>query len=155
MISDPLLEQEWHIVARVEDVPADKPLAAELLGRKLVVWRASGRMAAWEDLCIHRGAKLSLGGVKNGCLACPYHGWTCDENGQCVLDSLSACFMSRFLRGPRRARTGRTARNEGLHVHSSSKKPALSLAQLPLPIAAMKSIHDFELEQKEFSAHAT
>jgi phenylpropionate dioxygenase-like ring-hydroxylating dioxygenase large terminal subunit len=39
---------------------------------------------AWEDLCIHRGAKLSLGTVRDGCLSCPYHGWIYNAEGRCV-----------------------------------------------------------------------
>jgi phenylpropionate dioxygenase-like ring-hydroxylating dioxygenase large terminal subunit len=39
---------------------------------------------AWRDLCLHRGAQLSLGRTTNDCLACPYHGWEYNGAGQCV-----------------------------------------------------------------------
>ncbi len=39
---------------------------------------------AWQDLCIHRGAKLTLGSVKDGLLSCRYHGWTYDSSGKCT-----------------------------------------------------------------------
>jgi phenylpropionate dioxygenase-like ring-hydroxylating dioxygenase large terminal subunit len=34
---------------------------------------------------VHRSAQLSLGTVKDGVIACPYHGWQYDAAGQCVL----------------------------------------------------------------------
>jgi len=39
---------------------------------------------AWQDLCIHRGAKLSMGRIQNDTLACPYHGWTYNGEGRCI-----------------------------------------------------------------------
>jgi phenylpropionate dioxygenase-like ring-hydroxylating dioxygenase large terminal subunit len=39
---------------------------------------------AWQDLCIHRGTKLSLGKIEDGTLTCPYHGWVYNTEGKCV-----------------------------------------------------------------------
>jgi phenylpropionate dioxygenase-like ring-hydroxylating dioxygenase large terminal subunit len=84
MLDDPLLIHEWFAVARSTDVPAAEPVAACLLGRELVLWRSTNGVRAWQDLCIHRGAKLSLGKVRNDCLVCPYHAWEYDATGRCV-----------------------------------------------------------------------
>ncbi len=84
MLDDPLLRREWFAVANLAEVPADRPHGVELLGRKVVLWRSGARILAWEDLCVHRGARLSLGRVENGCLRCPYHGWTYNADGRCV-----------------------------------------------------------------------
>jgi phenylpropionate dioxygenase-like ring-hydroxylating dioxygenase large terminal subunit len=60
------------------------------MGRDLVFWRSGGdgEIHCWLDLCIHRGAKLSLGVIQShkeqACLICPYHGWRYAESGQCV-----------------------------------------------------------------------
>lgn len=35
------------------------------------------------DICIHRGAALSLGKVINNCIQCPYHGFEFDSEGKC------------------------------------------------------------------------
>jgi len=60
-------------------------LAVKVLGESIVLWRcADGKPIAWLDLCIHRGAKLSLGRIVNDCVECPYHGWTYDSDGKCV-----------------------------------------------------------------------
>jgi phenylpropionate dioxygenase-like ring-hydroxylating dioxygenase large terminal subunit len=81
---DPVLVHDWHPLAKVEDFSGAKVVPARLLGEDLVLWTSDGRYHAWRDLCVHRGAKLSLGKVTGGCLQCPYHGWTYDESGMCV-----------------------------------------------------------------------
>lgn len=84
MIDDPVLVNDWHPVARVEQL-ADKPvLGTRLLGEDIVVWRLGNQYHVWQDLCIHRGAKLSLGELKGDCLKCPYHGWTYNSQGRCI-----------------------------------------------------------------------
>ncbi len=84
MLDDPLLVNEWFAVALSAAVPQGAPVAVCLLGRDVVLWRAGGGLRAWHDLCIHRGAKLSLGSVRGQCLVCPYHGWEYAATGQCV-----------------------------------------------------------------------
>jgi len=84
MIDDPILLNDWHVVARVPDLGIDAPHATRLLGVDLVVWREKEAVHVWDDLCIHRGAKLSGGRIKDGCLMCPYHGWTYNNQGECA-----------------------------------------------------------------------
>src|ERR687885_2821011 len=55
-----------------------------LLGEDLVLWRNNNQIQAWQDLCPHRGARLSLGWVKDNTLVCPYHGLAFNTKGQCV-----------------------------------------------------------------------
>lgn len=86
MIDDPVLIEDWHPVARLDDVVHGGPIAIKLLGEDLVVWRSDGELCAWQDLCVHRGTRLSLGRVVDGDrLECPYHGWTYNTEGRCVL----------------------------------------------------------------------
>jgi phenylpropionate dioxygenase-like ring-hydroxylating dioxygenase large terminal subunit len=73
----------WHPVAASEDVTA-QPRAFRLLGDPIVMFRHSGGVAAFEDLCIHRGTALSLGSINDGLLTCAYHGWQYDLTGNCV-----------------------------------------------------------------------
>ena len=84
MIDDPILVNDWHVVARSSDVPESQVVGARLLGADLVVWRQGGQVMAWRDLCVHRGTRLSLGQVTGLGLECPYHGWTFDPSGSCV-----------------------------------------------------------------------
>lgn len=83
-LEDPVVRNDWHVAARAADVTDDRPLAVRMLGEDVVLWRSEGRVRAWKDLCIHRGAKLSLGRVAGGGLTCPYHGWRYDGDGHCV-----------------------------------------------------------------------
>src|SRR5512135_3307000 len=85
MIDDPVLIDDWHAVARVEQLAGGGPLAARVLGEDIVLWRSGGEFLAWRDLCIHRGTRLSLGRIVDGSrLECPYHGWTYGADGRCV-----------------------------------------------------------------------
>lgn len=81
----PALRRYWHPVARPVDL-ADGPVAVTLLTERLVVWRgAQGQAVAAIDRCPHREAPLSAGVVHDGCIECPYHGWTYADDGRCVL----------------------------------------------------------------------
>jgi phenylpropionate dioxygenase-like ring-hydroxylating dioxygenase large terminal subunit len=84
MLNDPVLTEEWFAVARSSDFPAAQPFATRMLGLDVVLWRSEAGIRAWQDLCIHRGAKLSLGTVRNDCLICPYHAWEYDATGRCA-----------------------------------------------------------------------
>ena len=78
------LSQQWHMVAEASDV-TDAPLAVRLLGAAYVVWRGpGGALVAAPDRCPHREAPLSAGKVTDGCVVCPYHGWTFGAEGRCV-----------------------------------------------------------------------
>lgn len=70
----------WHPVARSTDLK-DKPVSACLLDVPIVLWRAPSGVAAFKDVCIHRGAPLSLGRLQDSQLVCPYHGWCYAEDG--------------------------------------------------------------------------
>jgi phenylpropionate dioxygenase-like ring-hydroxylating dioxygenase large terminal subunit len=74
----------WHPVGFSAAV-ADAPVAADLLGERLVVWRDSlGSAHVHSDLCIHRGTALSLGRVEGDEIVCPYHAWRYATDGTCV-----------------------------------------------------------------------
>jgi len=85
MIDDPILLDDWHVVAESAGIGTGEVRAARLLGQDLVLWRSNGGLCAWQDLCVHRGARLSRGRIQNDCLICPYHGWNYDAGGRCVL----------------------------------------------------------------------
>jgi phenylpropionate dioxygenase-like ring-hydroxylating dioxygenase large terminal subunit len=100
VLDDPILLNDWHVIARSTEVHHGAVRAIRLLGHDLVLWRNSARDHAgkpapdsapgspglflWQDLCLHRGAKLSGGRVAQDCLHCPYHGWQYDASARCV-----------------------------------------------------------------------
>lgn len=84
MINDPVLIDEWHIVGRSADLADGQMMLARVLGEDLVIWRHNGQVMAWQDLCVHRGTRLSLGKIEDDTVVCPYHGWTYNTAGICV-----------------------------------------------------------------------
>jgi len=85
MTIDPVLANDWHPVTTVAALDKSSIIATQLLDENVVVWRANNRLCAWQDSCVHRGTRLSLGRIVNGdSVQCPYHGWIYDSTGQCV-----------------------------------------------------------------------
>ena len=85
LCANPALARHWYAVARSVEVQAE-PVSVRLLARDVVLWRAAGgSVVAAPDRCPHREAPLSAGSVTDGCLRCPYHGWTFADEGRCVL----------------------------------------------------------------------
>lgn len=78
------LRPYWYPVALSEEVPVGTPFATSLLGERVVVYRAGGKVAALRDLCVHRGTPLSLGWIDGDQLVCAYHGWRYGESGACT-----------------------------------------------------------------------
>ena len=66
----------WHPIAASDDLPYRHVFHAQILGRELALWRADDdHVNAWENRCLHRGVRLSIG-INDGTeLVCQYHGW--------------------------------------------------------------------------------
>ncbi len=83
----------WHPVATASDI-GDAPMPVQLLDEPLVLWRdAGGVVHAFADRCPHRGARLSLGCVREGQLECPYHGWRFEGGGRVMLTPANPSFV--------------------------------------------------------------
>ncbi len=83
---DKVLLDDWHVIGFSTDFPPGEIHKVTLLERDLIVWRSSdGEAHVWEDLCIHRGARLSKGWLVGDNVVCPYHGWRYDQQGTCTL----------------------------------------------------------------------
>ena len=79
------LHEHWYVAALSTQVTDRKPFASIVLEEPLVLFRgANGEATALRDRCLHRNAALSGGKVFDGCIGCPYHGWTYDASGACV-----------------------------------------------------------------------
>lgn len=84
MTTNSPLDHCWHAVSTTDAV-GSQPLGVELLGSPYVIWRGPDtQLTAAADRCSHREARLSLGTLNDGCLQCPYHGWTFGSDGKCV-----------------------------------------------------------------------
>lgn len=74
-----------------------KPHGVILNGLPLVLFRANGKVHALADRCPHRGAPLSKGSVREGCLVCPYHGWRFKGDGACHSIPGLNCYSSKEI----------------------------------------------------------
>jgi len=95
-LNDPLLEQEWFAAAWSREIEPGKLLPRRVMATDLVLWRSQEGLHCWRDLCVHRGARLSLGAIRpaaaaaemseapRDCLICPYHAWEYAPSGECV-----------------------------------------------------------------------
>lgn len=74
----------WNPICMSDQVPGPDgtPTRLEILGEKLVLFRASdGRLGLLDEGCLHRGASLALGRVEDGGIRCLFHGWKFGADG--------------------------------------------------------------------------
>ncbi|HXG23485.1 MAG TPA: aromatic ring-hydroxylating dioxygenase subunit alpha [Chthonomonadales bacterium] len=78
------LREYWYPALRTKDVGRTRPKRVKMLGTDLCFFRGrDDRIVAVDDICPHRGARLSEGHCHyRGTVSCPYHGWTFDEHGR-------------------------------------------------------------------------
>ncbi|MEP6017798.1 MAG: 2Fe-2S iron-sulfur cluster-binding protein [Paracoccaceae bacterium] len=73
---DQTVHTQWFPIASSSDLVPRHVFQAKLFGREFAAWRADdGYVNVWENRCLHRGVRLSIG-INNGReLKCQYHGW--------------------------------------------------------------------------------
>jgi phenylpropionate dioxygenase-like ring-hydroxylating dioxygenase large terminal subunit len=127
MVERTRISQYWHPVAESTDV-AETPLAVELLGQPVVLFRSGEQLVALQDLCVHRGAPLSMGTLAEGALRCAYHGWRYGDDGRVVH---IPCLRPESPI-PRAARTPRyQAREQYSLVWVALEDPVLGIPDIP------------------------
>ena len=79
------LRRFWTPVAQLEDVAPGRARTIQILGERFTYFRGTtGTPHVIGAECAHRGTLLSTGRVAGDCISCFYHGWSYDEDGQCV-----------------------------------------------------------------------
>jgi phenylpropionate dioxygenase-like ring-hydroxylating dioxygenase large terminal subunit len=79
-----MIRNQWYIVLESNEVKKNRPVGVTRMGEKLVFWRTlDGKVVCMRDLCPHLGAQLHQGIVKANHLACPFHGFEYDADGEC------------------------------------------------------------------------
>jgi ferredoxin-NADP reductase/nitrite reductase/ring-hydroxylating ferredoxin subunit len=69
-------QPDWHPIAASTDLVFRHVFHGKLAGQELAVWRADdGNVNIWENRCLHRGVRLSIGMNDGAELKCQYHGW--------------------------------------------------------------------------------
>ena len=91
-----ILARFWHPVAFSRDVDKS-PVAVRLLDERIALYRlADGEIIAARDLCLHRGAPISLGAIKGDEIVCRYHGLHYNKQVACTLIPASPANSPRF-----------------------------------------------------------
>ncbi len=66
----------WQPIAASTDLVPRHVFAGSIWGQELAVWRADdGHVNVWENRCLHRGVRLTIGVNLGSELMCQYHGW--------------------------------------------------------------------------------
>ncbi len=75
----------WYPALRDGKV-GKKPVGLRIMGEDIVFFRGgSGEVAALADACPHRAGSLMHGDIHYlGTIACPYHGWVFNAEGECL-----------------------------------------------------------------------
>ncbi|MFF9056154.1 DUF5914 domain-containing protein [Streptomyces erythrochromogenes] len=69
----------WYVVGASTALGGDRPLARDVAGREVVVWRGTdGQLHAGPGVCPHLGAPLADSPVRCGTLVCHWHGLALD-----------------------------------------------------------------------------
>ena len=78
----------WYWVEFSENIKKGKLYSKQWMGRQTVYWRDDdGHVCLAKAICPHLGANLipELGGkLRDGCLVCPFHGFSYNSKGECV-----------------------------------------------------------------------
>lgn len=89
--------QDWVPGPRVDEVTAERPVAFEGGGAKILVLRVKGELRAFRNACAHVGLPLERGmcDVEAGTITCPWHGFRFDaDTGECL--SAPQCQLEPF-----------------------------------------------------------
>jgi len=122
-----VLRRFWYPVKWSREV-SDKPVSIKLLDQPLVLWRAGAQVSAFYDLCLHRGAALSLGWVDGDRIVCPYHGWQYGADGRCA--KIPSLPPDREIPAKARAKTFHVQERHGL-IWVCLDEPAQDIPEFP------------------------
>lgn len=66
----------WQRVASLRDIPDGRGWPVRVGSMRIALFAAGGRVYALDNRCLHIGSPIDEGVVEDGCVACPWHGWT-------------------------------------------------------------------------------
>jgi nitrite reductase (NADH) small subunit len=70
---------EFIRIGSKADLPGDgEAKEFEVNGTTVCVANVDGKLAAMDNMCVHRGGPLGQGVVMDGKVICPWHGWSFD-----------------------------------------------------------------------------
>ena len=81
---DRLWAKVWQVACRVEEIPkVGDYVTYDILDESIIVTRtAADKIAAYYNVCLHRGRRLTEGCGHTAQFYCRFHGWRWDLNGE-------------------------------------------------------------------------
>lgn len=80
-----MIRNQWYAILPSRRVKNNQIVSVRRMNLDLALFRdTSGRVGCVADQCTHRGAALSLGKIRDGCIQCPFHGLQFDASGKCT-----------------------------------------------------------------------
>lgn len=81
-----MIRSAWYPIAASRDLVPRHVFEARLFGQEMAAWRADdGHANLWENRCLHRGLRLTIGVNTGTELKCRYHGWRyANRTGSCT-----------------------------------------------------------------------
>lgn len=81
-----LMRRYWQPAALSEELGSAKPLAVQLFGEELVLFRdGEGHPAMIGRYCAHQGVDMIYGRIEQDGIRCMYHGWLFDACGKVIV----------------------------------------------------------------------
>ncbi len=84
----PPFPEGWFFIETRQAIEKARLVSRTWMGEQIIAWvDGRGQICVAEAHCPHLGANLAPengGRVINGCLVCPFHGFTYDATGQCI-----------------------------------------------------------------------
>ena len=75
----------WIKIAQKTSFPKTGGMCTEIEGKRIALFRVTGKFYAIDDLCRHRGGPLSEGVLDANVVSCPWHGFLFDvTTGSCA-----------------------------------------------------------------------
>lgn len=66
---------EFVKVAKKSEIPEDTGKKVMVKGLEVALFKVDGKVCAIYSVCPHQGGPLDEGGVTDGSVTCPWHGW--------------------------------------------------------------------------------
>ena len=75
-------------VAKKSEIPEDTGKLIEVSGQPVALFRIGDDVYAISAICPHQGGPLDEGGLNDGIVTCPWHGWDFNvKTGACTFNS--------------------------------------------------------------------
>lgn len=78
---------EFVKVCKKSEIPSDTGKLVQVNGKDIALFKSEGKICAIYSVCPHQGGPLDEGGITDGVVTCPWHGWEFSvATGKCTFN---------------------------------------------------------------------